>query len=322
MINQLQHINVTVRRHIHRIQVTLLDYGSRVLSRLNQSYAHERIRLLHNFYANGSLKLSYIRYPKPDNPFSTLILHDVTMDDQYFLIDLLQGHRYWIKQVEFPMDIIPENPADLMHVYRSIHGGLVIPYSRKGCYRFVGRTKYWGTKSKKRDKKGRGREKEGDPHAGPKGLRLYPAPKEGPWEFIRLELQVNKRLIERLRLGLPIVPDAVNPFDSIEFRGDLRVGRAADLLFKRSQRCGLPKRNEYKGQLLWRGLHSWVSCLIVAQFKTPPHEDYPAVADQISDVKEKLPGLRHRIDHLFPKWPEKKEQLLEDIQNGFVRREY
>ncbi|MHB8067357.1 MAG: hypothetical protein ACYDIC_05595 [Desulfobaccales bacterium] len=261
------------------------------------------------------MKFSYIRYPKPDNPFSTLILHDVTMDDQYFLIDLLQGHRYWIKQVEFPMDIVPENPADLMHVYRSIHGGLVVPYSRKGCYRFVGRTKYWGTKNKKEDKRG-------DPHAGAKGLRLYPAPKEKPWEFIRLELQANKRLIEKLNLKLPIASDAVNPFDFIEYRRDLRDDRLTDLLFKRSQRCGLPKRNEYKGQLQRRGLYSWVSCLIVDEFEAAWYEGNAAVASQISDVKEKLPGLRHRMDHLFPKWPEKKEQLLEDMQNGFVRRGY
>lgn len=321
MINQLQHINVTIRRHIDRIQITLLDYGSRVLSRLKQCYAHEQDRLLHNFRDGESVKLSYIHYPKPENPFSTLNLHDVTHDDQVSLIDLLRGSRYWIKQVEFAMDIIPENKSDLIPAYRSIDRGLVIPNSRVGCFRCVGRTHYWGTKNRKP-----GKEKEGDPHAGSKGLRLYPGPKEKPWGFVRLELQANKPLIEKLikkrNLELPIAPDAVNPFDFIKYRTDFRDEKAADLLFKRSQRCGLPKRQDDGGQFQWNSIDLAVTCLIVDNSITARYEGYPAVAEQISDVREKLPFLKHRINDLFPKWPEKKEQLLEDLGNGFIRRVY
>jgi hypothetical protein len=320
MINQLQHINVTIRRHIHRIQVTLLDYGSPVLSRLKQRYAHEQIRLLHNFYDGGSVKFSYVHYRKPpENPFSTLILREPTLRDQVFLDDLLQGHLCWIRQVEFAMDIIPENKSDLIPAYRSIDRGLVIPNSRVGCFRCVGRTHYWGTKSKNRKT---GKEKEGDPHAGSKGLRLYLGPKEKPWGFVRLELQANKPLIKKLNLELPIAPDAVNPFDLIEYRMDFRDDKAADIFFKRSQRCGLPKRQDDEGQFQWNCIDLDVTCLIVDNSITARYEGYPAVADQISDVKEKLPFLKHRINDLFPKWPEKKEQLLEDLGNGFIRRVY
>ena len=230
MINQLQHINMTIRRHIHRIQVTLLDYGSLVLSRLTDSYAiHDQIKRLHNFRDGEGVKLSYIHYPKLENPFSTLNLHDVTPEDQVFLDDLLHGHLYWIRQVEFTMDIIPENKADLIPAYRSIHRGLVIPNSRVGCFRSVGLTKYWGTKNRKNGK-------EGDPHAGSKALRLYLGPKEKPWEFVRLELQANRPLIKKLikkhNLKLPIAPDAVNPFDFIEYRLDFRDEKAADISFR------------------------------------------------------------------------------------------
>jgi hypothetical protein len=326
MINQLQHINVTIHRHIDRIQITLLDYGDRVLRRLKRCYVHKQVKLekpwgfelLHNFRDGESVKLSYIHYPKPENPFSTLDLHDVTLKDQYFLIDLLKDcHRYWIKQVEFAMDIIPENKSDLIPAYRSIDRGLVIPNSRVGCFRCVGRTHYWGTKNRNP-----GKEKEGDPHAGSKGLRLYPGPKEKPWGFVRLELQANKPLIEKRNLELPIAPDAVNPFDFIEYRTDFRDEKAADIFFRRSQRCGLPKRQGDEGQSLWNCIDLAVTCLIVDNSITAQYEGYTAVADQISGVKEKLPFLKHRIDDLFPKWPEKKEQLLEDLGNGFIRRVY
>jgi hypothetical protein len=319
MINQLQHINVTIRRHIHRIQVTLLDYGSPVLSRLKQCYAHEQVGLLHIFRDGESVKFSYIHYRrKPENPFSTLNLRIVTLKDQYFLIDLLKDcYLSWINQVEFAMDIIPENESDLIPAYRSIDRGLVIPYSRVGCFRCVGRTHYWATKNPKTGE-------EGYPHAGTKGLRLYLGPKEKPWGFVRLELQANRPLIKKLikkhNLKLPIAPDAVNPFDFIEYRLDFRDDKAADLLYKRSR--GLPKRQDDEGQFQWNCIDLAVTCLIVDNSITAQYEGYPAVAEQISDVREKLPFLKHRINDLFPKWPEKKEQLLEDLGNGFIRRVY
>jgi hypothetical protein len=305
-INMHPFIPIQIIKHVDRIQITILDYGYNILSQLMASFSYKNIRLLHNFYINGNLKFQYIKYPKADNPFSTFIIHDVKDDDQVFLVNLLNSKRYWLRQVEFAWDFYPENKYDLIELYDVISDGLILKYSRVDCYRCVGFTKYWAKNGKAQD--------------GVKGLKFYPKPRAKPFEFVRLELQANKPLIDRLHLKLPIAPDAINPFDYIEYRRDLEMDKLTDILCKREKFHA----SKYPGHkdLLRVTISGWVDCQIIGKHRLTLCEEYPATASQISNLKAELPELRHRLDHLFPKWAGKKEQLLEDIHRGFVRRSY
>ncbi len=298
-------INLTI--HIDRIQITILDYGFNVLSKLMESFEHNNIRRLFRFYENCNLKLQYIKYPHPDNPFSTLIIHDVNYGDQILLIELLQNSRYWLRQIEFAWDIYPENKSDLFDVYYIIIDGLMLIYARVDCYRCVKWTKYWTKKGKIKD--------------GVKGIRFYPKPKQAPYEFVRLELQANKPLIDRLHLKLPVAPDAINPFTFIEYRRGLEIDKMTDLIFKKEKRFHKESKR-YGFALVKLVISNWVDCQIIGEHRLTLYEEDPALASQVSNLKKDLPEFRHRLDHLFPKWQGKKEQLLTDIQNGFIRRSY
>lgn len=308
-IISMLNINLTTHKHIHRIQITLLDYGFRVLSRLVGSYAnHEQIRLLHNLYdEGGSKKFQYIRYPKPENPYSTLILHNATSDDQDFLIRLLSGHHFWISQVEFAIDFFPVNKDDFSDLVKALSDDLTLSYSRKNVFRFDNRTKYWGRKGKKVSK-------------CVKFIRLYPRPKKGPFEYVRLELQLNRRGVKKHRLSLPISPDAVDPFKYIIYR-KFDKARLTDILVRGAEKK-LPKRepDKYDG-LLNDQISSWVNFVIDPVSPNPFDANLPIQA-QIDNFKRALPEQKHRLYHVFPKCSHKNGQLLEDIKNGFIKREY
>jgi hypothetical protein len=285
-------------KHLDRIQISTLDYNFRVLSRLMEIYKHDRIRLLHRFFQDGITKISYIKYPVEKNPFSTIVVHDVTYEDQLFLIDLLRGVYYWLSQIEFALDIFSNiHHFDLINF---LFGGVVLRYSRAGSFRVVNTTLYLG--------------KGGIVHAGVKGIRLYP--KSG---FVRLEFQLNRRGIKDRKLTLPVAPDAIDIFEFIDYRLPCRTDRVAARMAKKKKEHYRHRR--YRGRidkykLYQEVLRTYIDYLLDQPNTKTPYDWRPAVAGQIDNFKEEFSDLADRVDYFFPKWEGRREEILALIGRG------
>jgi hypothetical protein len=265
--------------------------------------------LLYNYTYNGKL-IQLAKWGEEWNQDAyhySLITYQPDEEMQYILLDLLNTYRMTLSQVEVALDFYPEDPRDLYDLRMILTDGIVLRYSRPGCYlRYVGNgyTEYIG--------------KGGNVRKGTKGIRMYRKQHDGR-QSVRMELVLLRPFIKRHSISLPVNAYDFQLFDFVDYRESLDIDRLLKLLCKRQAKANPIKRTadvEMVRSLERQGLLDWIESQITGYGNRP-------VCDQIGRFKEHLKNdnLANRVNEFFRK-SGKKAMLMADLQDGFVRREY
>lgn len=303
------YIAISHKRSIDRLQLSLRShYADRVLHQLKSMCRMVRTikqadRFIYEF-AYHAHRIQFVQWSGKGMPvyyYSILALQpDIKV--QLILKDLIEAYHMILSQVEVAYDFIPDDPYDLSGLSRAIPDGIVLKHSRAGCYSKCHETEYIG--------------KNGNVRKGSKGLRIYKKEQAGR-HFLRVELQLNRDFIKRKEIHLPVNADDFPLFNFVDYRKSLDEDRLLKVLCERwanpIRRAADVRRLR---SLQSRGIHSWILASIIL----PSDSE----SDQISRFKQNLyehEDLMDRVDWFFPKSC-KRSMILEDIQNGVVRREY
>jgi hypothetical protein len=298
-------------RHIHRLQFTLRDnrHSSAVMAQLMSLFEYlERIKdgekTIYRF-RHGPSRVEFCRWGRNGFNEYAVIVYEPDFEIQNLMLRIIQMYPMTLSQVEVAFDFIADNPCDQYYLRKVMTDGIVLKYSRAGCY-----LNYSGTDFRTTEYIG----KNHNVRKGSKGLRIYDKQQDGR-RFLRMELQFNRPFIRDKGISLPVHADSFNLFDFIDYREELDEDRLLRVLLKK-WRKPIERVADVKmlRSLEVSMVYSWILSVII----------YPStsVSDQISRFKENLKpdNLSHRVNEFFPKSP-KKEMLLEDVPNGFVRRE-
>ena len=280
-----------------------------------QTYKLKAKNLLIREFEYGGSRIQLLRYypPSPATFFSVAIC-DAVNEVQDAVRDIIYSalpyhgaatERVKISQLEFALDFYPADPRDLGLLTRLLSYSTVLKYSRAGSFRSVKSTTYQGNK--------------GDVRTGRKGLRIYPKPKNNS-EYVRLELQCNRRMIRKHHidlLTLPISPDHIDVLNHVDFRRGLDSESVDKLttvvmhekfpvLKKGTIRTRFSsKRRIDRWKVRRRAFRSQVSRIAGDYSIMPPipdlREDRP-VAEQISKFKalKKSYGFNTLVNQVFP----------------------
>jgi hypothetical protein len=303
-------IRFSYSTQIDRLQFSLDNrYAGTVMSLFNSLFEYikpikDDKRFIHRFRHNHSL-IEFVKWGR-DSFYSAVIVHDPDIDIQNEISQIMLVCRMTLSQVEVAFDFFPDDKYCLRDLRRSLTEGLVLKYSRAGCYVNYSGLEYRGTEYIGNN---------GYVWKGAKGLRIYDK-QQGGRHFLRVELQFNRPFIKRRHISLPVDADGFSLFDFVDYREPLDEDRLLRVLCKKwANPIKRAADVDMLRSLLFRQIHSWISSLILC-----PSD---SVSDEISNFKQSLrhDNLVHRINEFFPK-SNKKAMILADMRRGFVRREY
>ena len=297
-------------RHIHRLQYSLGNrYASTVLGQFKSLFEYIKpTKVDKKFirkFRHGHSRIKFARWGRRGFNDYAVIVYDPDVEIQNLISQIMQVCPMSLSQVEVAFDFYPENEYDLRELRRVLTDGLIFKHSRARCYFNFSKLEFRGTEYIG---------KKGVVRKGSKGLRIYNKQQDGR-HFLRMELQFNRPFIKSNGISLPVNADRFNLFDFVDYRKALDEDRLLKVLCKKWARPVKRAADvEMLRSLALCGIYSWVLNVIVC-----PSD---IVCEQMSLFKVNLKheNLIHRINEFFPK-SRKKEMILEDVQDGFVRRE-
>jgi hypothetical protein len=291
-------------RHIDRLQFSVDNRcAGTVMSQFKSLFEYVKpIRVgkkfIHRFRHNNSL-IEFVQWGR-DSFFSTVIVHDPDVDIQNKISQIMKVCSVRLSQVELAFDFYPNDEHDLYDLRRVLTSGLILKHSRAGCYSKIQETDYIG--------------KGGNVRKGSKGIRIYKKQRDARY-FLRMELQLNRTFIKDNSISLPVIADGFQLFDFVDYREPLDEDRLLKMLCKKWRNPIERARDvEMLRGLSLCGIYSWILTQITDYDQNP-------VCAQIGRFKHHLKNLSNRVSEFFPESP-KKALIVEDIQNGFCRREY
>jgi hypothetical protein len=291
---------------LDRLQFSLKDNrdAGTVMSQLRFLFEYvmpirEGRKFIHRFKHNHSL-IDFVKWGRNGFNNYALIVEDPDAEVQDHISQIMGVCPMRLSQVEVAFDFCPDDEYDLYDLRSVLNDGLVVRYSRAGCYSEFKETVYIG--------------KGGDVRKGTKGLRVYR--KEDRY-FLRMEMQFNRTFIKGNGISLPVDASRFDLFDYVDYRGPLDEDRLLKLLC-RKWRPPIKRAADVEmlSSLMFSGVHSWIMTQLTDFGQNP-------VCKQMGYFKQhlKIDNLSHRAPEFFPKCG-KKEMIMEDIRSGFVRRRY
>jgi hypothetical protein len=292
--------------HLDRLQFSLDSrYAGTVMGQFKSLFEYVRpIRVggkfIHRFRYNRSM-VDLAQWRR-DSFYGAVILRDPDVELQDQISQIMQVCPMRLSQVEVAFDFFPDDKHDIHDLRSVLTDGLVLRYSRVGCYSGFKGTDYIG--------------KDGNVRKGTKGVRVY-RKNEGGRYFLRMEMQFNRAFIKDNGISLPVDAGRFNLFDYVDYRGPLDEDRLVKLLCRKWQN---PIKRAADVEMLRSlascGIYSWMMTQVTDYGQAP-------VCDQMSRFKQHLrnDNLSHRASEFFPKCG-KKKMISADVQNGFVRRKY
>jgi len=298
-------------RLIDRLQFTLDNrYAGAFMGQLKSLFEYightwDGRKFIRKFSNKQSL-IEFVRWGRRGFNDYALIVHDPDIELQEILSRVMGTCPMRLSQMEVAFDFIPDYPCDLYDLRRIMTDGIVLKYSRPGCY-----VNYSGLEFRGTEYIGKG----GVVRRGSKGLRVYNKQKDGRL-FLRMELQFNRPLIKKYGITLPVHADSFNLFDYVDYRGPLDEDRLLKVLRKK-WRSPIERASDVEmlRSLEFCGIYSWILTQITFSGLGP-------VCDQMSRFKQNLErdNLAHRVSEFFPR-SGKKVIIAEGVQKGFVQRE-
>jgi len=292
-INRIDKIQLSVRnRYNNYQQVKKLfnKFSNHKTSRPKQG------RIEHSYYYEGK-QVQLVHY---DSPYCfSILIHDPDVHVQELIRDMLlsiPGIIAYISQVEFVLDLHPNNPLDIGLLEYVVKSCQYLRYSRADSFSECGTTQYQG--------------KNGNVRKGTKGLRCYTMPKDGPPEFAHIELIANRDLIKK-KIGnsilrLPIDSYDLDINDFVEYRQRYewpwRYHFANDLDAIRAKKDGYNKITKNPRSLVGSVRKELIVLQMPAENEWERHDTDSKVSKQISDflkVKKKL-NIKQGTNHFFP----------------------
>lgn len=296
---------------IDRLQLSLQDnrHSRPVVNELNSMFKYVRPirdgrKIIQEFRYDRSL-IEFIWWGRHGFNDYAVIVHDPDIELQNLILQLTQMYPMSLSQVEVAFDFTPDNPCDLYDLRRILTDGIVLKYSRAGCYLNYSGLDFRGTEYIG---------KKGVVRKGSKGLRVYNKHVDGK-HLLRMELQFNPPFIRKNGITLPVHADRFDLFDFVVYRQPLDEDKLLDVLRKKWQNPIKRARDvEILRGLGLCGIYSWMLSVLICPSIS--------VSDQIGRFKQSLKreNLAHRINEFFPK-SGKKAMIVEAVRNGFVRRE-
>ena len=307
-------IKLSHTSHIDRLQFSIHNhYAETIMAQFNSLFEYIRPikvdkKFIHRFRHNHSL-IDFIQWGR-NSFYSAVIINDPDIEIQNKLSQVIEVCPMNLSQFEVAFDYLPDDKHDLHDLWRVLNDGLVLKYSRVGCYSKVQETDYIG--------------KDGNVRKGSRGgSGVYKKQKDGRY-FLRMELQFNQKYIKRKSISLPVDAGDFNLFDFVDYREPLDKARLEKLLYKRQLKAHPIEKaadvrmvRELERETIW----SHVDCAFM--YSPFNKDDGPTIAEQISMFKLyfQYDNVAHPIDWFFPK-SGKKKLIIEDIPKGFVRRKY
>ncbi len=312
------------RLHIDRIQFSIpsrcIRYGD-FRDRLEKQFVFLRVEKKKNRiirqYKHNEIRMQLVYYRNHQHWFA-LSVSDPSCDFQILIKQIFESlgviNSISVKEVEFALDLFP-HPSDLYDLAAVLSRSLVLKHARAGFCILKGTTMYQGTM--------------GNARRGSKGLRCYPKEEV----LYRIELQANRAMLRSEGIaadGLPVQPSRVNIFDHVCLRRGVNqkclrglvrlVGRNSKPIsgsaerWRRMAEAARARAIEHMilENVLWSGICPF-------DLHTELAKPSPMQIDFFKKLKSKY-GMTNQVDEYFPKADI--NELVNDIRNGYVKREY
>ena len=343
-------IEFRVRKHIDRIQLSI-DARSflTVMQRTNEFFIFYEKSKDHGdkiwkfrCSTNGKLRIQIVKWRKSYFNFALIVFNPNEKIQKIVIDKLLPNIHRTLSQIEFANDLYPIETNDIYDLRDIVCSGLTLKDIRgKGFNRHdklkkfedaleYQDTLYYGSNGFVR----RNIDFEtGKARSVSKGLTIYLKPIYSYCKtYLRIELRLNRKAIKSYTefygsFRHPIPGDLIDPKQFMVYK-KFNYEKLENTNPFKKKRNPKSRRLEQSTELVRRisnGLIPTYRHIIeqVAKYheaisNTVPHAAMPI---QIRKFKELFPSLAHRISEFFPV-DKTRQQILTDIEQGFVKRYY
>ena len=246
---------------------------------------------------------------KPNWPY---IVFNGSCEDSLILVEAVLDYCFGdmsndvvrISELETRIDIYPSNPKHCRLVQDILTENLMVPYSRQPLLIRFKNTIYTNKRRAVR------------------GIKIYPRPKNGSHEYIRLEVTFRRSYIRRQGWKLENLRDlreGINLPEQMSYRKALKSKEASELALRLVRWANPPLPPGSRSMRHKVRSQAWASKIIETK-----NGGYDApVTHQLSVYKEMCEKLRIRArpERVFKRYP-KAEMVMRDLKKGFLRRCY